>query len=214
MRASCLSGPPGFTPLGRGHLPTLLIPWGGSWGLVRPRASWSHAPATPGLSRVGAEVKSLIFHPGGFKPINKQPCFSLGASLLFQPLRPIPKSHIPWPLSFPLVSFYSLKGCTFTVSVLTLNWNYTHKKKKPEIGYFAFSSPFVFLPIKALQRQKSLRRRKLISAQIWVLPPRYPSQFCFLPLRLSDTERTWVGGFLRTFPTNLSASLFQTHSSF
>lgn len=124
-------------------------------------------------------------------------------------------SHIYFgPFSFPLLSFYSLRGCTFTVSVLTMNWNYTHKKKKPEIGYFAFSSPFVFLPIKALQRQKSLRPRKLISAQIWALPPRYPSRFCFLPLPLSDTESARVGGFLRTFPTNLSASLFQTHNSF
>ena len=74
---------------------------GGSWGLVCPRASWSHAPSTPGLPQVGAEVKSLIFHLGGFKPINKQPCFSLGASLLFQPLRLIPKSHILWSLLFP-----------------------------------------------------------------------------------------------------------------
>lgn len=125
VRASCLSGPPGFTPSWSRPSPHLAHPLrgqlGGSWGLVRPRAPWSHAPSTPGLSQVGAEVKSVIFHPGGFKPINKQPCFSPGASLLFQPLRPIPKSHTPWPLSFPLVSFDSLKGCTFTVSVLTLN---------------------------------------------------------------------------------------------
>lgn len=125
VRASCLSGPPGLTPSQSRPSPhpahSLGVCLGGSWGLVCPRASWSHAHFTPGLPQVRAEVKSLTLQPGGFKPINKQPCFSLGASLLFQPLRLIPKSDILWSLLFPPVSVYSLKGCTFTVSVLTLN---------------------------------------------------------------------------------------------